>query len=144
MFAFVSQRKERGVCLKRSKHGFAWHDMLLAARCVLVNDCSFFSGAGLPSISFLLYYTGMAKRSHCSKCGEIFVAPIKQREQHSDSRMKPPLSGLLRTLTMISHSLPVKIIPTIRKFPGSLSSATKDRWYQCNLSSQCCRKKSLF
>lgn len=140
MFAFVSsEERKRG--LPEKKHGFAWHDMLLAARCVLVNDCSFFSGAGLPSISFLLYYAGMAKRSHCSKCGEIFVVPIKQREQHSDSRMKPPLSGLLRTLTMISHSLPVKIIPTIRKFPGSLSFATEDRWYQCNLSSQCCRKK---
>lgn len=82
--AFVSQRKETGVCLKRSKHGFAWHDMLLAAKCVLVNDCSFFSGADLPSISFLLYYAGVAKRSHCSKCGEIFLAPIKQREQHSE------------------------------------------------------------
>lgn len=67
-FAFVSQMKERGVCLKISKHGFAQHDVLLTANCVLVNDCCFFTGVDLPNITLLLYYTGMARHSHCSKC----------------------------------------------------------------------------
>lgn len=124
LFALVFQMKERKFCLKISKRDSAQHDMLLAAKCVLLSDFSFIAGVGLPNIaSFSVLYRHGQTQSPLKVLRKLLGSHHKEGTILVSSTAKLPLAGWLRSLIMIYLTFPIKI--TSQEAFSSVSSAAK-------------------